>query len=436
MRNQLPAGSLNSSRALGAAKKTANKPFEIKSCIRPLALACLLAMPATAQVNYAVAGNTAYVTDSPDASGDVLIASTYNGYPVTSIGDWAFEFCGGMTSVTIPDSVTNIGSGAFFVCSSLTGAVIPDSVSSIGYDAFLGSGLETATIPDGVTSIAQGAFASCPNLTSVTIGNGVTDIGSPVFDYCSRLTNITVAAPNPAYISLNGVLFNKAQTTLVVFPGGRGGNYVIPNGVVTVGSYAFYLCGNLTNVTLPDGVTTIGSYAFNFCTNLASMRIPDSVTTIGTAAFSACASLGPSVTVGNGVHSIADYAFSACTNLSNITFRGNSPTGAGHMFNGVNAGAKVYYYDGTVGWGPTYYGLPTVKLHAPVQIGAGSVGIKPGGFGFTLNGVANQTVVVEASTNLLDWQPVWTNTSSGASADFVDQQWLNYGNRFYRAPSN
>ena len=61
--------------------------------------------------------------------------------------------------------------------------------------------------------------------------------------------------------------------------------------------------------------------------------------------------------------------------------------------------------------------------------------MKPGGFGFTLTRLTNQTVV-EASSNLLNWQPIWTNTTPGASVDFVDPQWVNHSNRFYRARSD
>ena len=75
-----------------------------------LTLACLLvAAPATAQVNYAVSGGTAYVTGSPNASGAIVVASTYNCYPVTSNRDYSLKGCTNLTSVTVPNSVTNIG---------------------------------------------------------------------------------------------------------------------------------------------------------------------------------------------------------------------------------------------------------------------------------------------------------------------------------------
>jgi hypothetical protein len=107
------------------------------------------------------------------------------------------------------------------------------------------------------------------------------------------------------------------------------------------------------------------------------------------------------------------------------------------MFANVAAGATVYYYNGTTGWGPTYGGLPTVMLAVPApQVGTGSAGVKPGGFGFTVNGVLNQTIVVEASTYLTNWQSIWTNTLSAGSTNFVDPQWVNHPHRFYRLRSN
>jgi BspA type Leucine rich repeat region (6 copies) len=132
-----------------------------------LALACLLAVPATAQVNYAVSGSTAYVTSSPNASGDIVIASTFNGYPVTVIGDYAFSNCTNLTSVIIPNSVISIASFSFPGCTSLTSVTIPNSVTEIG-QAFLGcTSLTSVTIGNSVTIIRWHAFAGCTGLTSV-----------------------------------------------------------------------------------------------------------------------------------------------------------------------------------------------------------------------------------------------------------------------------
>src|SRR5262245_9983581 len=98
--------------------------MKTKILISLLPLTCLLAMPARAQVNYAISDNTAYVAISPNASGNVVIASTYNGYPVTSIENYVFGNCTSLTSVTIPNSVTTIGDAAFYNCTSLTNVTI------------------------------------------------------------------------------------------------------------------------------------------------------------------------------------------------------------------------------------------------------------------------------------------------------------------------
>jgi hypothetical protein len=520
-----------------------------------LALACLLAAaPATAQVNYVINSSVggAMVIRSPNASGDIVIASTYSGSPVVAIASSAFAGCTNLTSVTIPhsvifiqsavfsgcrslmnisvdaantnfssldgvlfnkaqttliyfppgrgsyvipNSVTTIGPGAFVDCTALTNVTIPNSVTSLGQAAFsgctnlasvtipnsvtaIGSGaflnctsLTNVTIPNSVTSIAESAFAGCINLTSVTVGNSLTSLGIFAFDGCTSLTNFSVNAANPAYSSLNGVWFNKAQTTLVLFPPGRGGSYVIPDSVTNIEARAFYDCTSLTSVTIPDSVISIGGQAFYRCTNLTSLTIPDSVTQIGTtlyagsqgSAFAYCTSL-TNVIIGSGVTNIGATAFHACSNLTrltipasvinlgyaafygsrsltNFTFLGNAPTrifdqnGGYAQFDTVGAGAKAYYYCGTTGWGANYGGLPTVMLCAP-QIAPGSAGMKPGGFGFTITRLTNQIIVVEASANLVNWQPIWTNPAPGSSANFVDPQWLQHSNRFYRARSD
>ena len=220
---------------------------------------------------------------------------------VTSIGDFAFLYCSGLTSVTIPNSVTSIGQSAFSGCSGLTSVTIPNSVTSIGRSAFGEcSGLTSVTIPNSVTSIGDYAFSGCSGLTSVTIPNSVTSIGRSAFSGCSGLTSVT-----------------------------------IPNSVTSIGQSAFSGCSGLTSVTIPNSVTSIGEWAFENCSGLTSVTIPNSVTSIGVRAFSGCSGL-TSVTIGNSVTSIGEYAFYYCSGLTSVTI-GSGVTSIGNRaFDGVD----------------------------------------------------------------------------------------------------
>ncbi|MDX2109608.1 MAG: leucine-rich repeat domain-containing protein [Verrucomicrobiota bacterium] len=239
---------------------------------------------------------------------------------VTSIGDYAFEYCNSLTSVTIPNSVTSIGNYAFFSCTSLTRVTIPNSVTSIGYQAFVGcNSLTSVTIPNSVTSIGDWAFIYCSSLISVTIPNSVTSIGEGAFEECSSLTAFIVDPANSAYSSLDGVLFNKAQSELIQYPIAKTeSTYTIPNSVTSIGASAFRSCTSLTSVTIPNSITSIGYQAFVGCTNLTSVTIPNSVTSIGKEAFSDCRSL-TSVTIPNSVTSIGGGAFFGCSSLTSVT---------------------------------------------------------------------------------------------------------------------
>ena len=147
-----------------------------------------------------------------------------------------------------------------------------------------------------MTTIGEYAFVRCAGLTSVAIPSGVTTIGQGTFSGCTGLTNITVDAGNPNYASANGVLYNKAMTTLIRAPGALAGQVNIPDGVITIGACAFDECRALTGVTIPDSVTTIGNEAFRRCSSLTSITIPNSVATIGWSVFQSCNALA-SVTV-------------------------------------------------------------------------------------------------------------------------------------------
>ena len=232
---------------------------------------------------------------------------------VMSIGEYAFRGCSGLTSVTIPNSVTSIGNKAFLNCSGLTSVTIPSSVSHIGYETFMNcSGLTSVTIPNSVTSIGYEAFAGCSGLTSVTIPNSVTSIGNYAFYRCSGLTSLTI--PNSVtsieYSAFSGC---KALTSIN-----------LPNSVTSIGEGAFAGCSGLTSVTIPNSVTSIGYEAFAGCSGLTSVTIPNSVTSIGVSAFKNCSGL-TSVTIGNSVTSIESDTFMGCSGLTSITVdKGNS----------------------------------------------------------------------------------------------------------------
>ena len=335
-------------------------------------------------------------TSNNHVSGEVVIPSSveYNGttYSVTSIGNSAFSRCSSLTSVTIPNSVTFIGNSAFsrcssltsvtipnsvssienyafYDCSSLTSVTIPNSVSSIGCAAFSNcSGLTSidvalenthyssidgvlynyaqdiliqcpgaktsVTIPNSVTSIGESAFSGCSGLTSVTIPNNVTSIAWSAFSNCSGLTSIDVASENTHYSSIDGVLYNYAQDTLIQCPGAKT-SVTIPNSVTSIGGGAFYGCSGLISVTIGNNVTSIGDDAFYECSGLISVTIPNSVTSIGDYAFYGCSGL-TSVTIGNSVTSIGDYAFYSCSSLTSIKCLANTPPsldGTGPFYN-------------------------------------------------------------------------------------------------------
>ena len=164
-----------------------------------------------------------------------------------------------------------------------------------------------------VTTIGERAFYYCRSLTSVAIPDSVTTIGSSAFSWCSSLQefNGKFASEDGRCLIVDGVLNSFAI-------GCGATEYAIPDGVTTIGGYAFYYCSSLTSVTIPDSVTTIGESAFAWCRSLTSVTIPDSVTTIGDYAFQGCDSL-TSVTIGDSVTTIGYGAFYYCSSLTSVT---------------------------------------------------------------------------------------------------------------------
>ena len=182
-----------------------------------------------------------------------------------------------------------------------------------------GFGLTSVTIPSSVTSIGEGAFRHCLGLISIIIPSSVTSIEERAFSACSSLINISVDSKNPAYTSVDGVLFDKDMHTLIQYPPAKiGETYIIPSSVTVIMATAFEDCSSLTDITIPSSVTSIGLWAFANCISLTSIALPPSVTSIGELTFAGCISL-TSVTMPPLVTSIGLWAFASCISLTSIT---------------------------------------------------------------------------------------------------------------------
>lgn len=238
---------------------------------------------------------------------------------VTAIGYYAFGSCASLSDITIPDRVASIGGYAFYSCSGLTDITIPDSVNFIdGYAFYACSGLTDITVPDSVSSIGAGLFQACTRLESITIPGSVTAVGDFAFEACLGLTDVYYSGTEAQWNAVavgnsNGSLQSAAvhcsdgdrkPPANIVASGACGDNLtwtlddagtlsVSGSGAMTASMNAPWYSYNaqIQAVTLADGITSISGYAFSSCKNLSTITIPASVTTLTGLAFSDCTSL-------------------------------------------------------------------------------------------------------------------------------------------------
>src|SRR5665213_1747608 len=352
---------------------------------------------------------------------------------ITTLGDGMFAECANLTNVVIANSVTDLGGAAFSGCAKLTSVILPDNIVIIPRWTFANCGLTNMTFSSNVTSIGDSAFVGC-QFTNIAISRAITNIGPGAFSSCTNLVAITVDEQNPVYRSINGVLFDKAQTTLVQYPTGLGGSYTIPAGVGNIGDSSFNGCVNM-NLTIPTSVTNIQDFAFEN-SYLSNIVIPGSVTTIGDGAFELCFNL-IDLTIPASVTSMYLSAVNYEPSLLGIHFMGNAPLFVPEIFS--PEGTPFFYLPGTTGWS-TYinnYAVPAVLWNPQIQTSDGGFGISNGQFGFNITGPQIRSLRVETCTNLSN--PVWTPLTnlissylSTGSFYFSDPQWTNNPNRFYR----
>ena len=243
---------------------------------------------------YIVDGGSVTITAcSSDAEGKVEIPATIDGMKVTALGDRAFAGCGKITEITIPKGIKTIGEECFKDC-----------------------GLTAVSLPATVESVGPGAF-SIPTLTSIGVNKN-----------------------NKNFSSNKGVLFNKKQTSLAVFPAGKTGSYTLPNTVKTIRARAFegsaltelklsgkgklatigeraFAGSALKSISLPKTVTSVGANAFADCASLNSAKLSSALTELADGVFSGCSAL-QSVSLPNGLKSIGAHAFAKCSALTTI----------------------------------------------------------------------------------------------------------------------
>jgi subtilisin family serine protease len=202
---------------------------------------------------------------------------------LSSIRNYAFDHCTGLTSVVLPNSVTIIEKSAFSNC----------------------SGLLSLTIPGSVTVIEDNAFAYCNNHIEL---NYLGDIAQ----WCNiQFEESLFGGANPLGHVDSFYLNNELVTDLV-----------IPETVTEIKNYTFRSARCFTSLTIPNSVISIGSYAFSNCSSMTSVAIGNSVVSISDNAFSNCSSL-TSLTLSNSITSIGESAFYDCSGLNAVYYTGN-----------------------------------------------------------------------------------------------------------------
>ena len=334
---------------------TSGKVLTVLALVAVLAVGCIVLMndsdssEAASETSGSCGADLAWSYDS--STGALTVTGS------GSMTDFSFSDTrwGGndIKSVSLPDGLTSIGGFAFRGCTSLSSVTIPDSVTSIGYDAFYG----------------------CTSLTSVTIPDSVTSIGNYAFYGCTSLTAINVAEGNTAYVSENGVLFNKSKTSLIQYPAGKTDSaYTIPDSVTSIGYYAFLSADSLKSIEVSGNNPNFSSRSgclydktgmtLRVCpAGLGTFTVGKDVASVYSGAFSGnnlnevVFSEGASATLGEG-------AFYDCMNLKKIVIESN----ANVVFNVASIGFPDSEKHTIYVVAPEGYTIPESALYGNIEI--------------------------------------------------------------------
>ena len=277
----------------------------------------LIALAAAAALGVLIfAGVTVGIGGGVDAAGDEEFRIT---------GETLTAYLGTDAYVEIPDTVTVIGEEAFAGNETLVGITIPNSVTTIAYNAFKDcTALTDIILSDHINKVGPGAFEGCTALTSAQIGRNVSSWGSGVFTNCDKLAKVMIDSDNRYLTYYNGAIYNGDMTMLYqVLPARKGENYVMPETVEEMDTYAFWNLQNVKNVLLSDQLDSIPKYAMTNMGTVENVVLPNSVKSIAERAFANNANL-KQVSVPASVSEIDKTAFSGSPNVKLFTTKGSA----------------------------------------------------------------------------------------------------------------
>ena len=319
--------------------------------------------------------NTAAEAVPVDAEGTLTIPEG-----VESIGESTFWYSGVIISLDLPDSLTSLGKYAFARCANLKNIDFPAELESIPEGCFASTAIEILRLPEGLKTIGtamqntgsweDGAFAYCSSLKEVVIPEGVTTIGAFAFTDCSGVTSVSLPSTltGLGYCSFSGC---TALTDLnLTDPAQNAEEY---RGTVDTsgwGSSAFHNCDALTGVTLPGAWNAVPAGMFYECENLTDVTISDGVQSVGSRAFSGCTALA-GIHLPETITQIGESAFQGCTGLSSLRLPSGVTVLATSAFQGCTSLKTIGFPSGLTQIGESAFsgcsGLSSVELPSGLQ---------------------------------------------------------------------